>query len=66
MAARRDRYRQSVFINCPFDNQYWPLFEALVFTVIACEFEPRCALEELAIEFLEAHGIAYHREPRQE
>ena len=43
----RLRYRQSVFINCPFDNQYWPLFEALVFTVIACEFEPRCALEQL-------------------
>ena len=47
MAARRDRYRQSVFINCPFDNQYWPLFEALVFSVIACKFDPRCALEEL-------------------
>ena len=24
------------------------------------------ALEEIAIEFLEAHGIAYRREPRQE
>jgi hypothetical protein len=24
------------------------------------------ALEEIAIEFLEAHGIAYQREPRQE
>jgi hypothetical protein len=24
------------------------------------------ALEEIVIEFLEAHGIAYHREPRQE
>lgn len=47
MAARKNRYRQSVFINCPFDRQYWPLFEALVFTVIACEFQPRCALEEL-------------------
>jgi hypothetical protein len=47
MAARQKRYRQSVFINYPFDNQYWPLFEALVFAVIACEFEPRCALEEL-------------------
>ena len=47
MAARRDQYRHSVFINCPFDNQYWPLFEALVFTVIACGFKPRCALEEL-------------------
>jgi len=47
MAGFEQRYRQSVFINCPFDNQYWPLFEALVFTVIACGFEPRCALEEL-------------------
>ena len=47
MAARRSPYRQSVFINCPFDKQYWPLFEALVFTVIACEFRPRCALKEL-------------------
>ncbi len=47
MAARQNRYRQSVFINCPFDNQYWPLFEALVFTVIACGLRPRCALEEL-------------------
>ncbi len=47
MAARRDQYRHSVFLNCPFDNQYWPLFEALVFTVIACGFKPRCALEEL-------------------
>ena len=47
MAARPDRYRRSVFINCPFDKQYWPLFEALVFTIIACEFRPRCALEEL-------------------
>lgn len=47
MAARRNRYPQSVFINCPFDKQYWPLFEALVFTIIACEFQPRCALEEL-------------------
>ena len=24
------------------------------------------ALEEIAIEFLEAHGIAYHRERREE
>lgn len=47
MPARRDQFRHSVFINSPFDNQYWPLFEALVFTVIACGFKSRCALEEL-------------------
>jgi hypothetical protein len=35
----------SVFINCPFDEQYQPLFEAIVFCVAACGFVPRCTLE---------------------
>src|SRR5213083_1934070 len=35
----------SVFINCPFDKQYQPLFEAIVFCVSACGFLPRCTLE---------------------
>lgn len=47
MARRSSSYEDSVFINCPFDTNYWPLFEALVFTVLACGFNPRCALEEL-------------------
>lgn len=34
-----------VFINCPFDGAYLPLFHAIVFTVIRCGFRPRCALE---------------------
>jgi hypothetical protein len=34
-----------VFFNCPFDAQYRPLFEAIVFAVLACGFRPRCALE---------------------
>lgn len=46
MGAGRGRYSRSVFINCPFDDRYWPLFEALVFTVLACGFEPRCSLED--------------------
>lgn len=37
--------RTSVFINCPFDPQYQPLFEAIVFCVVACGFVPRCTLE---------------------
>jgi hypothetical protein len=36
---------QHVFINCPFDSTYKELFEAIVFTVSACKFRPRCALE---------------------
>lgn len=34
-----------VFINCPFDAQYRPIFEALVFAIFICEFRPRSALE---------------------
>ena len=35
----------SVFINCPFDEQYQPIFDAIVFCVAACGFSPRCTLE---------------------
>ncbi|HKI03553.1 MAG TPA: hypothetical protein VKK31_16360 [Thermoanaerobaculia bacterium] len=36
---------RSVFINCPFDNAYTPLFEGLVFTTVCCGFTPRSSLE---------------------
>jgi hypothetical protein len=35
----------SVFINCPFDDAYLPLFEAQIFTIYACQFRPRSARE---------------------
>ena len=38
-------YDRSVFINCPFDRRYQPLFRATVFTIQQCGFLPRCALE---------------------
>lgn len=38
-------YDNSVFINCPFDPAYRPLFEAVVFAVYDCGFYPRSALE---------------------
>jgi hypothetical protein len=34
-----------VFINCPFDEAYAPTFRAMIFTIFACEFQPRSALE---------------------
>lgn len=34
-----------VFINCPFTKDYRPLLECMVFTVLACGFRPRTALE---------------------
>jgi hypothetical protein len=36
---------KSVFINCPFDSAYAPLFDAIVFSTVCCGFMPRCALE---------------------
>jgi hypothetical protein len=36
---------RAVFVNCPFDNGYKPLFDAAVFTIIRSGFAPRCALE---------------------
>ena len=38
-------YHRSVFINAPFDQSHWDLFHAMVFTVLDCGFNPRCALE---------------------
>ena len=35
----------SVFINCPFDDAFAPGFQALVFAVIRCGFQVRCAKE---------------------
>jgi hypothetical protein len=40
------RGRSGVFINCPFDESYDPIFKAIVFTVAACGFVPRCSLEQ--------------------
>lgn len=39
-------YKDSVFINCPFDKEYIPLLYAIIFTVYRCGFFPVCALAE--------------------
>jgi hypothetical protein len=36
---------KDVFINCPFDPTYRPLFEGIVFATYDCGFYPRCSLE---------------------
>ena len=40
------RFNRNVFVNCPFDDRFVPCFEALVFTVTACGYRIRCALED--------------------
>ena len=38
-------YEDSVFVNCPFDEEYEELFDAIVFSVHDCGFVARGALE---------------------
>ena len=44
--VRPDVYGRNVFINCPFDATYRKIFDAIVFSVCALGFEPRCALDQ--------------------
>jgi len=39
------QFDYGVFINCPFDDSYRSLFEAIVFTVHDCGYVARCSLE---------------------
>ncbi|MFO0874935.1 MAG: hypothetical protein U0575_13325 [Phycisphaerales bacterium] len=43
---RSPGYHKCVFVNCPFDGEYLPLFEAIVFAVHDCGFVARCGHEE--------------------
>jgi len=40
-------FHKNVFINCPFDEQYYPILRPLLFTVIYLGFTPRITLERL-------------------
>ena len=40
-------YDRNVFINCPFDAEYAPIFEAIVFSVHYAGFRAKCAREKL-------------------
>lgn len=43
---KSSHYNDNVFINCPFDLIYKPLFDVMVFAIHDCGFIARCALEE--------------------
>lgn len=38
-------FEKNIFINCPFDNEYYPLLKPLLYTVKKLGFIPRIALE---------------------
>lgn len=46
MANRAKReFEKNVFINCPFDPEYYPLLRPLLFTIVYLGFNPKIALE---------------------
>lgn len=48
MPDRGDReFQQNVFINCPFDPEYYSLLRPLLFTIVYLGFNPKIALETL-------------------
>jgi hypothetical protein len=42
---REDKYVRNVFLNCPFDTDYKPIFEALLFAIMDCGFLVRTAFD---------------------
>jgi len=42
----KPKYNDSVFINCPFDDDYKPILRAIVYAVYRCGFFPQTALDE--------------------
>ena len=36
---------RDIFINCPFDDAYSDIFDAILFAIYFCGCKPRCALE---------------------
>jgi hypothetical protein len=44
---RHPEYERNVFINCPFDDDYAPLFESIIFAINDAGFRAKCARERL-------------------
>jgi hypothetical protein len=36
---------KAVFVNCPFDEEFKPIFRAMIFAAISSGYNPRCALD---------------------
>jgi hypothetical protein len=50
---------KSVFVNCPFDEMYRPIMDAIVLTLVCCGFHPRSALETGSVSIPRMDRIAH-------
>jgi hypothetical protein len=57
MKRKPSAYEENVFINCPFDKDYLPIFDAILFCVHRCGFTLRCALENENTNVIRLHNI---------
>ena len=47
MSAAPDGFDRNVFINCPFDAEYAPILQAMMFCIVYLGFRPRLATETI-------------------
>jgi hypothetical protein len=47
MSLEDGPFESSLFVNCPFDRDYLPLAQALIFTVLECGLQPRISSERV-------------------
>jgi len=55
-----DSFERNVFINCPFDQDYEPILEAILFCLLYCGFSPRIATESIessAVRLRKIHAL---------
>ena len=45
MTSAGHAFEHNIFINCPFDSDYQPILEAILFCVVDCGLSPRIATE---------------------
>lgn len=57
MAKLDPNFERNVFINCPFDAAYAPIFEAIVFAVHDVGLTAKCALQRLDSSEIRLHKI---------
>jgi len=43
-------FDRSVFVNCPFDDEFRPILEAILFCITDCDLFPRVSTERLDAE----------------